>query len=317
MPPAHPRHIAAQQLLALALQEGQFGTRTWPEWWGDLPVMEGGQEILDYLLAHGFLDTDGGMAFIGPEAEKQFGRRHFMELLSAFTVEPELEVLSGRTSIGSIAPLTLIGPLPPGQPRLLVLAGRTWLVTSIDFSRRRVQVVEHAGPARSRWTGGAADISFELAQATRQVLLGEDPPVELGKRAIVALDRVRALRAGEVDADGLVLQRSGAEQVWWTFGGTCANNSLAGALDEAGVDAVANAECIRMPVSPVDALRDLADALASGRPTAQVDQAAVDGLKFSAALPIDLARATLQERRSDAGRAASTARMPIVVHHGT
>jgi ATP-dependent Lhr-like helicase len=32
VPPPHPRQIAAQQFMALALQEGQFGSRTWREW---------------------------------------------------------------------------------------------------------------------------------------------------------------------------------------------------------------------------------------------------------------------------------------------
>jgi ATP-dependent Lhr-like helicase len=253
------------------------------------------------------------MAFIGPAAEQHFGRRHFMELLSAFTAEPELEVLSGRTSIGSVAPLSVIGPLPAGQPRVLVLAGRTWLVTSIDFSRRRVQVVEHTGPARTRWTGGVADVSFELAQGIRHVLLGQDPPVELGKRALAALQRVRVERTDQVDVTGLVLRRTTTEQLWWTFGGTRANNSLAGVLQERGIEAVSNAECIRMPVTAVEVLRELVDVLTGGRPTAPVDQAAIDGLKFSAALPADLARATLQERRSDSTRAEILAGMPLVI----
>ena len=36
VPTPEPRHIVAQQLLALCLQEPEVGERLWPEWWGDL-----------------------------------------------------------------------------------------------------------------------------------------------------------------------------------------------------------------------------------------------------------------------------------------
>jgi ATP-dependent Lhr-like helicase len=101
--PPSPRHIVAQQLLALALQENTLGRRTWPEWWHGLaPMAADGAEILQYLIDGGFLETDGDLAFIGPEAERRFGRRHFSELMAAFTAAPELIVLAGRDEIGSV-----------------------------------------------------------------------------------------------------------------------------------------------------------------------------------------------------------------------
>jgi ATP-dependent helicase Lhr and Lhr-like helicase len=77
-PPPSPRHIVAQQLLALALQENTFGRKTWPEWWHGLaPMTADGEEILRYLIDEGYLETDGDLAFIGSEAERRFVRRHF------------------------------------------------------------------------------------------------------------------------------------------------------------------------------------------------------------------------------------------------
>jgi ATP-dependent Lhr-like helicase len=313
VPPPHPRHIAAQQLLALALQEGQFGIRTWREWWGNLPVMGDGQEVLDYLLSEDFLDVDSDLAFIGAQAERHFGRRHFMELLSAFTVEPEMTVLLGRVEIGSVSPLTVSTRLPAGEPRTLMLAGRTWLVTAIDWRRRTIQVVEHAGAGRSRWSGGAPSVSYELTRAMRDVLLGHDPDVELSRRAGAALGRIRDERAADVDASGLVLQRHGNEQAWWTFAGTRANATLAAALERVGVDARASAEGISMTTCDATTLRDAGDVLDGGGVRADVDQAAVDGLKFSTALPPRLAIDTLAERGSDVLRARETCREALVV----
>src|SRR5690606_33765277 len=49
-----PRHIAAQQFLALALQESRFARATWREWWSDSPVMTDGEVVLDYLVSEDF-----------------------------------------------------------------------------------------------------------------------------------------------------------------------------------------------------------------------------------------------------------------------
>ena len=39
-PPPHPRHIAAQQLMALCLQEHRISQSASTQWWGDLPVFD-------------------------------------------------------------------------------------------------------------------------------------------------------------------------------------------------------------------------------------------------------------------------------------
>ena len=313
LPPPHPRHIAAQQFLALALQEGQFGSRTWHQWWGNLAVMTDGQEILNHLAGNGFLDEDSGMLFIGQQAERHFGRRHFMDLLAVFTADPEMKVLLGRRDLGSVSPLTVTSRLADGEPRLLVLAGRTWLVTSIDWRRRTINVVEHAGAGRSRWAGGTPDIGYELVQSVRQVLLGDDPPVELSHRAASALERVRAERAADVDPDGTVVQQHGHTCLWWTFAGTKANSSIAAALDASGIQTRPGAECVTMQGSNIAILRGLGPALADGSAQPTTDQAALEGLKFSAALPLELAERTLRERGSDTVHASAVSRSPLIV----
>src|SRR6185437_4153365 len=84
--PLTPTHLVAQQLLALCLQDGKVGDQLWPEAWNGLPPFDHSAEpIVRYLRERGFVDEDGGMLFIGPQAEKHFGRRHFMELTASFT----------------------------------------------------------------------------------------------------------------------------------------------------------------------------------------------------------------------------------------
>ena len=91
-PPPEPRHIVAQQLLALCLQEHRIGEGLWREEWLPLPdLMISAQPITTYLIEQGFVDREDGMLFIGPEAERRFGRRPFMGLMAVFTAPPEFE----------------------------------------------------------------------------------------------------------------------------------------------------------------------------------------------------------------------------------
>ena len=237
VPPESPRHIAAQQLLALALQQGSFGRNSWRSWWGDLPVMQSADEILTYLVDEGFFDADGDLLFIGRQSEQHFGRRHFMELTSVFTADPELAVVHGRTQIGSVDPTTLTVRIPEGAPRIVALAGRAWVVTHVDWRRRTVSVVPHEGRGRSRWVGQPSGLSGHLARSMRAVLLGDDPQTPLSRRAVTALGRLRIDLGATVHTEGTVLQREASASRWWTYGGTRANASLAASLAADGLEA--------------------------------------------------------------------------------
>lgn len=69
--PPEPRHVVAQQLLALCLQEHRIGNRLWVEAWNGLaPFDRSGEPILRHLVDHGFIDVDGELLFIGPSAEQ-------------------------------------------------------------------------------------------------------------------------------------------------------------------------------------------------------------------------------------------------------
>ena len=145
-PTPEPRHIVAQQVMALCLQEHQIGDRLWPQWWNGLaPFDRSAEPIVRHLAREGYLDNDGGMYFIGPEAEKRFGRRHFMDITAVFLGAPEFTVFVGRDELGKIDPCLLTEEVP--GPRRLLLAGRSWQVTYIDWKRRRcfVEPVDSGG----------------------------------------------------------------------------------------------------------------------------------------------------------------------------
>ncbi|MFE9187780.1 hypothetical protein ACFYMB_31110 [Micromonospora haikouensis] len=56
------------------------------------PFDRSAEPMVRFLVEHGFLNVDGDMLFIGPEAEKRFGHWHFMEMTTVFTSPPEFTV---------------------------------------------------------------------------------------------------------------------------------------------------------------------------------------------------------------------------------
>ncbi|MCQ4207767.1 DEAD/DEAH box helicase [Streptomyces longispororuber] len=304
VPPPEPRHLVAQQLLATTLQEHKLGDQLWPEQWNGLaPFDRSAAPILRHLRAQGFLDTDGGMLFIGPEAEHRFGRRHFIELTASFTAPPQFTVLSGRTEIGRMDPSVLTEERP--GPRRLLLAGRSWQVTFIDWGRKRVFVesVESGGVAK--WSGGAlVGLSYALARAMRDVLLGADPQASLTRRAKVCLQEWRDEEAPHlVHPGGTLVARRGNDVRWWTWAGYRANATLGATLSSIADPVQRPTDCylrLREDLDPRmwrTALEAAQDGPALVLP--DVDQRAVRGLKFSAALPHRLAITTLAARLAD------------------
>ncbi len=305
--PPEPRHIVAQQLLALCLQEHRVGDRLWPQAWNGLgPFGESARPIVRHLVEHGYLDQDGGMLFIGPAAERRFGRRHFMELTAVFTGPPEFTVLAGRDELGRIDP-SLLTEEVRGDRRLL-LGGRSWRVTYIDWRRRRCFVEPADGGGRARWRGsGWAYRSFELNRAVRDVLLGADPPVAITRRAGGRLAGLRAEKAHLVHPGGTVIVRdTDGDLRWWTWAGFRANATLTATLGEV-VDPVERFDdsSIRLRENLIpQAWRSLTADGADRLCLPEIDEKALTGLKFNTALPPRLAMATLAARLADPDRAA-------------
>lgn len=307
-PPPEPRHIIAQQLLALCLQQGQVGDQVWHEWWNGLEPFTRGytDAILRHLVDQGYLDRDGGMLFIGPEAELRFGRRHFMGMTGVFTAPPELTVLSGRTELGRIDPALLTEEV--AGPRRLLLGGRSWHVTYIDWTRRRCFVEPAEGGGKARWTGsGLSGLSYPLARAMREVMLGADPQVSLTRRARHRLAEMRELERSTVRSGGTVVARTTAGDVrWWTWAGYRANATLASTLSGIADPMQGAGDLyvrLRKDLTPAEWTAGITGATQRLCLPA-VSEKALAGLKLSTALPRRLAEATLAARLADLPHAA-------------
>ena len=311
--PPEPRHIVAQQILARCLQDGAVGRDIWSEEWNGLaPFDRSAEPIVAHLLAQGFVDEDGGILHIGSKAEKRFGHRHFAGLTASFTAPPQFTVIEGIREIGRVDPSLLTDRVE--GPRLLLLAGQSWRVTWTDWRRRRCFVESFDGGGRARWVvGGREGRSFALTRSVREVLLGDDPPVGMTERARNVLEKLRSTDLATVHRGGSVITDSGGDVRWWTWAGFRANSTLAATLSDL-VDGAQRIDDVsirlRSDMTPTSwrvATGDAGERLC----LAEVDEVAVDGLKFSDALPRRLAVATLAARLSDLDSARAVLYEPV------
>lgn len=314
-PPVLPRHIVAQQILGLVLQERRIVRHDLWEWLDGLADVPGAEDVLAHLVAEQFVIDDGGLVSIGPRAEQEFGRRYFIELTSAFTSEPLLQVFWGRQALGSLSTLSLVAR-PDRGPRRVLLGGRSWAVTHVDWRQRRVLVEPSDQRGRSRWSGGGRSISHALARAHHDVVAGETPPsVSLSRRALDVLAQVREKHSFVSGGHGTYVVRSVAGDVeWWTFAGFAANSGLAQGL-AAIVDSNSPVGDLQLTLKPHVRGADLREALDEGvtfTRTSQpiVDDRAIDGLKFSAAIPAGMATETIATRLADDAGVLNTIRAP-------
>ncbi|MCK9895420.1 DEAD/DEAH box helicase [Frankia sp. AgB32] len=314
-PPPEPRHIVAQQLLAYCLQENRVGDQMWiDEWNGLIPFDRSAEPIVRHLVRMGYLDSDGGMLFIGPEAERAFGHRHFAELTAVFTAAPEFTVLCGRDEIGRTDPVLLTDEVE--GPRMLLLAGRSWRVTHIDWKRRRCFVEPADRGGRARWlTVGEGAMSYEMTRAMRDVLLGNDPGIPLTRRAQERLAAIRADHLHVVHPGGTMIVRTAdlTDVRWWTWAGERANRTLTASLgDLADPLQAPTAASLRLRTDLTPQMWNTATAdLESRLCLPHVTDEALAGLKFSTALPPRLAEATLATRGADLTAASAVLRQPV------
>jgi ATP-dependent Lhr-like helicase len=239
-PPPYPVHVMAQQTLCQVIQ---YGALPYPNVASFLQNYSG---LLETMLDRGFLHQDDTLLSIGPEAQRLWGGRNYMELLSVFDTPELFTVFAGNQELGVLHELSF-----RREAAIVLLGGRSWRVTSVDH-KHRIAHVEPADdlPGRSTWLGSSQGLSFEICQAMRCVLQGS--PVALSHRAVDQLELLMA--QGTTDQDGTVVRstRSGCE--WWTYAGLKANATLA---EQFALPATFDSLTVRARCSPVELKRSL------------------------------------------------------------
>ena len=153
-PSPSPRHIVAQP--ALCLQEKRVDEHLWTEWLSVLALTESAAPITSYLIEQGFVEREDGMLFIGPTAERKFGRRHFMGLMATFTAPPEFTVLHGRDEVGRTDPMLLVDHVTGPRCCYYSAGGRGELPGLTGSAGAASSSPRKAADGRAGWAPGSA-----------------------------------------------------------------------------------------------------------------------------------------------------------------
>ncbi len=302
--PREPTHILAQQLLALTLERPGLGRDSLLN--GVQPFVDAAglqptdaREVFEHLVEAGYLFLDGQRVGIGRQGEEEFGQRHFLSLVSVFTSPPLFRVVHKNREIGTVHQTTFTNRAQ-GERAVILLAGRSWLVTSLDWDRRVAHVEPFDMQGKSTWLSAGQAMSPELAEAHRRVLCdderGEDHRSE---RAANKLEHAKEDHRF-LNPEHVTVVRGIDDWDIYTFAGGRANSYVADRLAELDMGRT-TATGLRVRLQKNADPDDLRSALrqvhqSSKLPEIPEDHPMVRDLKFSEILP------TAQRQRAAVAR---------------
>jgi ATP-dependent Lhr-like helicase len=319
LPPLLPAHIYAQQVMALTLQEGGITRPDLNAWLADAAAcvpIEVRDAVLRHMLAVAVLAEDAGVIGLGVKGEKEFGRRHFSDLVAAFSSPLILTVFHGPLELGSVHPASLARP-PDGSAPVLLLGGRSWKVVDVDWPRRRVSVTSADTGGRSRWLGTGRMLPYSICRAQERIIVGAEPECRLSQRATARLSDVRA-NWEFINGCSLPLVSDGDGKVTaWLFAGGLVSASLARVLSHAGIT-TAGWDDVSVTARTND-IEMLSRALLQIDPSAAHPALPPDiaiALKFGLCLPAHVAEAVLVARTSRPNEVSDAVSRPLrrIVH---
>jgi ATP-dependent Lhr-like helicase len=294
--------------MALVLQEPGLLARDIPGWVAGVPAFAEApptlhSELMKHMLTEDILAEDTGRLGFGKEGEARFGQRHFMDLVAAFTAPPLFLIRHGRAELGWVHHASFIER--DGKPAVILLAGKPWVVTEIDWPARTAWVQPTEDEGASRWMGSSLALSAELCRSIREVLTSPVTEPWFSKRAAEQLAAIQQefqwLQPGHT---ALVYDGRG-RCTWWTFAGLHANAMLAEGLEAAGLRVLATDNFAIRLVEPADKpIAQALEALDPGAFAVPIPPGAIDDLKFAEALPREVAEAVLRARLDDRSNAA-------------
>ncbi len=228
VPPSEPWHIVAQQALVVALERGELATTDMVRvLHGAFPELASADiaTVVEHLVAHRFLDRSEGVIRVGPETERQYARGHYRDLLASFSGSMLLTGRHGSNEVGYVDPTVLTGQQ---GDRLVLLAGRSWRVTEIEWSRRVVWLEPAREGGKARWMGSPRSLGRDVCQGIRTVLTSGAPAiVTLSQRARAALRALAEDLPMSPGAHFATVRQGGTSPRTWTFAGTRANRTWA------------------------------------------------------------------------------------------
>ncbi|PKN56521.1 MAG: DEAD/DEAH box helicase [Deltaproteobacteria bacterium HGW-Deltaproteobacteria-14] len=228
------------QLLAMSLASGGVTLEAAWEVLSRVPDFRGiGREEVEALVAHmvateAFVIASGRLV-LGPQAERRFGRRNFMELYAVFSTPTSYQVVTvDGQPIGTLGQ-AFVDRLVDEISSFL-LGGRAWLVAGIDHKVKQVRVTAAPRGRSPSWGGMVPQfLGLEVCQRIGASLREDAVPAYLDARGRELLAERRAAVAGVLTGGRRDLEDRGESVVWWTFAGGRINTTYKHALVALGL----------------------------------------------------------------------------------
>ncbi len=312
-PPPEPWHLVAQQAMALVLEHA--GKLEWSACnarlaglFPELPG-EGIEHVLSHMLATDILAQQDGLLGFGQRGEKLYGRQHFLDLLSSFASPVQFQVRHGTFDLGVVDPVALRSA--EGATCTLLLGGRSWHVTSVDWPKRIAWVEPSREAGKTRWSGSSRALNQRLCQTIQRVLQGTEPDIGLSRRAATRMAEIRAELPVFSHVGHTFEHLPDARHRWWTFAGGRVNATLVELLKPVspGIRSTDFYVDLRGTMDLARWQRDLS-CIEMVTVLAQKDLGDLLGVKFQEALPQSAVAAMAMARIYDLDAAAAVLQGP-------
>jgi ATP-dependent Lhr-like helicase len=186
--------------------------------------------LIAWLIENDWMRMATGRIVLGPQAERRFGRRNFMDLYAVFSSPQSYAVETGGGQPLGTLNQEFVDRLVDGVSTFL-LSGRAWLVQMIRHDDRRVIVGPAPRGRQPTWGGFLPQfLGFDLCQKIREVLAGATTYPYLDESATAVLAEQRAILGPVLRGNRGNLEIIDGEYRWWTFAGGRINSTLRYAL---------------------------------------------------------------------------------------
>ena len=187
-------------------------------------------DLIDWMIHDNSLILTSGLLVLGPQAERRFGRRNFMELYAVFSSPQSYTVQSadGRP-LGTLSQ-DFVDGLVDGVSCFL-LGGRAWLVNFTNHSERTVQVASAPRGRQPTWGGFLPQfLGYELCQKILDILCSDESYPYLDAQAASELTQRRQQLQGIISPRAGGIDFGENEIKWYTFAGGRINATIRHAL---------------------------------------------------------------------------------------
>ena len=198
------------------------------------------------------------------------------------------------------------------EPIILLLGGRSWRVTDVDWKRRLAWVEPCAEGGKSLWPGSSRFIPHASCRAIEATLVARALSVELSNRARTQFD---ALCDEFAFCDGVSIPLVVGPNGWcrlWTFAGSAVNGSLTRVMSAVGLQ-IRRFDNFGISIrsNEPSLIPSLVDRLDPSNCLPSIPDNLHAALKFSMCLPPGVASAILTERLRDKKGLTATLKRPV------